>query len=124
MIAADTSSLSAYLKGERGKDVDKVASAITRGELVLPPVVVTEVLSDPEAGKSIDALIPELLTLELHDGYWVRAGHARRLLKTRNYKAKVADALIAQACIDNDVPLITRDSDFRHYAKHCGLKLA
>jgi len=32
--------------------------------------------------------------------------------------------LIAQACIDNDVALITRDADFRHFAKHCGLKLA
>jgi aspartate aminotransferase len=63
-------------------------------------------------------------TLELKDGFWVRAGHARRLLRTRNLKAKIADALIAQACIDNDVALITRDSDFRHFAKYCGLKLA
>ena len=26
--------------------------------------------------------------------------------------------------IDHDLPLITRDADFRHFAKHCGLKLA
>jgi predicted nucleic acid-binding protein len=44
--------------------------------------------------------------------------HAKRL------KAKVADTLIAQSCIDHDVALITRDGDFRHFAKHCGLKLA
>jgi predicted nucleic acid-binding protein len=36
----------------------------------------------------------------------------------------LGDALIAQSCIDHDVPLITRDTDFRHFAKHCGLKLA
>jgi predicted nucleic acid-binding protein len=42
----------------------------------------------------------------------------------KGLKAAVADALIAQSCIDNDVALITRDPDFRHFAKHCGLKLA
>jgi predicted nucleic acid-binding protein len=124
MIAADTGSYSAYLKGERGKDVDRLAEALAAADLVLPPVVVTELLSDPEAATLIDAHIPNLVTLDLHDGFWVRAGHARRLLRTRNLKAKVADALIAQACIDNDVALITRDSDFRHFAKYCGLRLA
>jgi hypothetical protein len=124
MIAADTSSLSAFLKGEKGKDVERLSAAFAAGELVVPAVVLAELLSDPEAGKSIDAHLPNLLTLEIHDGYWMRAGHTRRLLKMRSYKAKVADALIAQACIDNDVALISRDADFRHFAKHCGLKLA
>jgi predicted nucleic acid-binding protein len=124
MIAADTSSFSAYLKGEKGRDVDRVGEALAAADLLLPPVVVTELLSDPEAAKLIDAQIVNLATLELKDGFWVRAGHARRLLLTRNLKAKIAGALIAQACIDNDVALITRDSDFRHFAKYCGLKLA
>jgi len=35
----------------------------------------------------------------------------------------LADTLIAQSCIDYRVPLITRDSDFRHFAKYCGLIL-
>jgi predicted nucleic acid-binding protein len=38
--------------------------------------------------------------------------------------ARLLDALIAQSCIDHDVMLIARDDDFRHFAKHCGLKLA
>jgi predicted nucleic acid-binding protein len=58
------------------------------------------------------------------DGYWQRAGESRRALKTHKLKARIADALIAQSCIDHDVALITRDVDFRHFAKHCGLKLA
>jgi predicted nucleic acid-binding protein len=36
----------------------------------------------------------------------------------------LADALIAQSCIDHEISLIARDGDFRHFAKHCGLKLA
>ena len=27
-------------------------------------------------------------------------------------------------CVDHDVALITRDTDFRHFVRHCGLKLA
>jgi predicted nucleic acid-binding protein len=124
MMATDTSSFSAYLKGEKGKDVERLADALASAELALLPVVITELLTDPEAGKLLDPHIPNFITLELREGYWVRAGHTRRLLRARNLKAKVADALIAQACIDNDVALITRDADFRHFAKYCGLRLA
>jgi predicted nucleic acid-binding protein len=62
--------------------------------------------------------------LPVLDRYWQRAGDARRLLRKNGYRAKIADALIAQSCIDHDVALITRDADFRHFAKYCGLKLA
>ena len=37
-------------------------------------------------------------------------------------KAKLADCLIAQACIDNDAPLITYDRDFRHF-ESAGLRV-
>jgi predicted nucleic acid-binding protein len=124
MIATDTSSLVAYFNGDRGADVEKLAAAISRGELVLPAAVVTETLSDPASARLLDAEIRDVATLPITDGYWVRAGHARRALKTRGFNAKVGDAFIAQSCIDHDVALITRDKDFRHFAKHCGLKLA
>jgi predicted nucleic acid-binding protein len=72
----------------------------------------------------LDNDLVQLPLLEIVDGYWARAGQARRLLIRKGLKAKTADALIAQSCIDHDVALITRDKDFRHFAKHCGLKLA
>lgn len=124
MIAADSSSLLAYFQGDRSPDVDRLAAALAGGELTLPPIVVTELLSGQPSDPAIEALIDDVETLEIIDGYWERAGKARRLLHGRRLKAKVADALIAQSCIDHNVPLITRDGDFRHFAKHCGLKLA
>jgi predicted nucleic acid-binding protein len=124
MMAADTSSLMAFLGGGRGPDVDLVRDAMRAGQLVLPPVVITELLSDPGAAQLLDDQLPAVGALDVKDGYWERAGHARRTLGQRGLKAKVADALIAQSCIDHDVALITRDRDFRHFAKHCGLKLA
>lgn len=124
MIATDTSSLVAYLQGNKGADVEMLDRVTLAGQLVLPPVVLTETLSDPATGKALRAALPEIELLELLDGFWVRAGQARLTLKRHGLKAKIADALIAQSCIDHDVPLITRDTDFRHFAKHCGLKLA
>ena len=123
MIAADTSSLSAFLLGQGGKDVERLAEAVSAGQLVLPPVVVTEILSASESAALAKPLLA-VETLELRDGYWHRAGTNRHLLRQKGLKAKVADALIAQSCIDHDVALITRDADFRHFAEHCGLKLA
>ena len=124
MIAADTSSLIAYFSGQDGGDVDKLATAMVAGELVLPPVVVTEILSDPLASPVLDQEIPRLGTLIIHEGYWARAAHSRRTLHKHRLRAKTADALIAQSCIDHDIPLISRDRDFRHFARLCGLKLA
>lgn len=123
MIAADTSSLSAYFKGESGKDVDRIDSAFLDGELRLPPVVLTELLSDPTLSERFRSVLLAFERLDVTEGYWQRAGDTRRKIKTLGLRAKIADALIAQSCIDYDVALITRDPDFRHFAKHCGLKL-
>jgi predicted nucleic acid-binding protein len=124
MIAADSSSMVAYLSGNTGSDIDKLGAALLAGELVLPAIVITELLSSSSNSRSSDAGLHNLALLPIVEGYWSRAGLARRRLIERGLKAKVADALIAQACIDNGVALITRDKDFRHFAKHCGLKLA
>jgi predicted nucleic acid-binding protein len=124
MIATDTSTLSAFLKGEAGADVDRVHDALRSGNLCLPPVVLTEMLSDPLASKSVADLLAQVETLEISEGYWQRAGEIRRVLKSRGSKCKIVDALIAQSCIDHNVALIARDADFRHFAKHCGLELA
>jgi hypothetical protein len=124
MIAADTSALSCYFRGDRNRETDLVHEAFRSGEIALPPVVLTEMLSDPQAQRQMLETVAEFYLLPILDGYWARAGNARRVLMQKRLKAKVADALIAQSCIDHDVALIQRDDDFRHFAKHCGLKLA
>ena len=124
MIAADTSSLVAYFNGRSGVDAERLASALAAGDLVLPPIVLTEILSDPVSSTAIEEQMRQLPTLEIDDGYRIREGQARRIVLRKGFKARVGDALIAQSCIDHDVALITRDRDFRHFVAHCGLKLA
>jgi len=123
MIAADTSSVIAFLMGDTSEDTLQLVNTITSSGLFLPPVVVTELLSDPVISMKSEVFILELPVLEISDGFWVRAAKTRSKILQQGFKAKIADAFIAQSCIDHDVPLITRDKDFRHYVKHCGLKL-
>jgi predicted nucleic acid-binding protein len=124
MIAADISSLIAYLGGAEGPDVDQLAHALSAGEVALPPVVLTELLADRAVTRSIETDLASLAVLEVTEGYWLRAGNLRRTLHAHGFMAKVADALTAQSCIDHGVALITRDRDFRRFARHCGLLLA
>lgn len=121
MIAVDTSSLRRFLSGATGADVDAVADALSHRSVVLPPVVLTEMLSDASADQTGD-LLNALPLLDVSGGYWPRAGALRGQVIAAGHKAKVADALIAQSCLDHDVALITNDRDFRHYVKH-GLRL-
>jgi predicted nucleic acid-binding protein len=124
MVAVDTSALSAFFNGQTGPDVTLLVRHFAARDVSLPPVVLTEVLS--QAGLTADqrSLFLNLPLLDPTDGYWRRAGEARSRVLSHGLKARTADALIAQSCIDHDVALITRDKDFRHFAKHCGLKLA
>ena len=123
MIAADTSSLVAYFEGTSGGDVEVIQSALDHKQLVLPPVVLAELLSEPSLPSPLRALLTALPLLELEPGYWERAGLLRAAILKQGRKARVADALIAQSCLDQSVPLVTRDRDFRHFAKAARLSL-
>ncbi len=123
MIAADTSSLIAYFVGEPGGDVEVIGEAFERRQLALPPVVLTELLSDSQAATTLAEHLVQLPLLAVEPDFWRRAGELRAKVLDRGYKSRVADALIAQSCIDHGVALITRDRDFRHYARIGGLKL-
>jgi len=123
VIALDTSSTIAFLSGERGKDVTAVEAALRFRQGAFPPVVVTELLSDPAIRSGIADLIRGVPRLEILDGYWERAGELRARLLRRGLKVRLADTLIAQSCLDHQVALLTRDRDFRNFATHAGLNL-
>ena len=52
-----------------------------------------------------------------------RVGALRADVIARGRKARLTDALIAQSCLDHEVPLITRDADFRNFSRVRDLQL-
>ena len=124
MIAVDSSTLIAYLQGNRGHDVDSFDASLIAGDIAVPPVVLAELLCQPKLPENHRTLVLRLPRLELLPDYWVRAAATRSMVLARGLRARLADTLIAQSCIDHDIALIARNGDFRHFAKHCGLKLA
>ena len=123
MIAIDSSSFIAYLSGAAGPDIVAVEAALAGKHACVPPVVLTELLSDPELPKIVEGLLRQLPRLSVSDGYWERAGALRAKVLADRRRAPLADALIAQSCLDHDVPLITRDHDFRSFERLARLKL-
>ena len=123
MIAVDTSSMIAFFQGDEGKDIRILRENIEVGNIVLPPLVLTELLSDHKLPIEISKILTELPILKIKNGYWERAGKLRAKILAKKLKARVADTLIAQSCLDNKVGLITRDSDFKKFAQVANLKL-
>ena len=123
MIAADTSTWIAYLEGDTGSDVELLDAALGDRQITMVPVVLTEMLSDPNLPASIAATLTDLPLLELEPGYWQRAAALRAKVLSKRRKARLGDALIAQSCLDARIALITRDRDFRVFAETAGLGL-
>lgn len=123
MISADTSVMIAYFQGLKGKDISMVEEALSNKNLIFTPMVVAELLSDPKLSTQSIKSIISFPMMEISYGYWHRVGFTRAKILSKKLKAKLVDTQIAQLCIENNVSLITRDKDFRHFEKYCGLKL-
>jgi len=123
VIAVDTSSFIAYLSGGEGVDVRAVETALADSQVCLPPVVLTELLSDPQLPRSVASWLRQLPLLEITEGYWQRAGLLRSRVLAIKRRARLADTLIAQSCLDHAVTLIARDDDYRQFVKVAGLRL-
>lgn len=123
MIAVDTSTWIAYLEGDRGEDTELLDRALQDRQVLMVPVVLTEVLSDPRLPSEVSRTLSELPLIEVSPGFWQRAGGLRAKVLAKRRKARLGDALIAQSCIDGGIPLLTRDRDFRAFAGAAGLDL-
>jgi predicted nucleic acid-binding protein len=123
MIAADTSTWIAFLQGDGGEDAQLLDDALEDRRVLMAPVVLTELLSDPKLLSTVAQTLSEVPLIEIGSGYWQRAGELRAQVLAKRRKARLGDALIAQSCIDCRVRLLTRDRDFRAFAQAAGFDL-
>jgi predicted nucleic acid-binding protein len=123
MIAADTSTWVAFLGGGGGEDVQMLDRALEDRQVLMVPVVLTELLSDPKLPSGVAQTLSEVPLVEIGSGYWQRAGALRAKVLAKRRKARLGDALIAQSCVDWDIALLTRDRDFRAFVEAASLDL-
>jgi predicted nucleic acid-binding protein len=128
MIAADTSTWIAFLEGapdpgSPGIDAQLLEQALTDRQVLMIPVVLTELLSDPVLPSGVAETLSEIPMIEVEPGYWQRAGLLRAKVLSMPRKARLGDALIAQTCLDRGISLLTRDKDFRAFADAARLNL-
>ncbi len=117
MIAADTSTWINFYQNVDLPEVAQLVQALETCTLVMPPPVLTELLSSlylSEKDKTDLTLLPRL---EIVTGYWERSGQLRYQLLKKKLKARSLDCFIAQICMDHQICLITNDKDFRHFTK-------
>ena len=122
MICADTSVWVAFLNAETHEHVEKFREALDDNIVVMAPPVLSELISFPKLDQEDIELLSRLPIIELKKGYWQRVGQSRKSIIRQGLKARLADALIAQCCIDTKTPLLAIDQDFKHYID-LGLKL-
>ncbi len=123
MITADTSTWVAFLNGTLGDDVLLLKKALQGHQLSMLPVVLTELLSDPNLPPAVAASLMDLPLIEIESGFWQRAGLLWAKVLAKHPRARLADSLIAQLCLDANLSLITRDRDFRSLAEVSSLNL-
>ena len=104
MIAADTSTWIAFLEGGDGEDARLLDKALGDRQVVMVPIVLTELLSDPKLPSGIAETLSEIPLIEIESGYWQRAGKLRARVLAKRRKARLGDALIAQSCVDRAIP--------------------
>jgi predicted nucleic acid-binding protein len=123
MIAADTSTWVAFLEGGAGADIELLDRALADRQVLMVPVVLTELLSDARLSSDVARTLSEVPLVPIETDYWQRAGMLRAKVLAKRRKARLGDALIAQSCIDRGISLLTRDRDFRAFAEAAGLAL-
>ena len=123
MLAVDTSTWIAHLQSQPGSDVQTLRQVLQSQIVFMPPVVLSELLGDPAFPDEEKVFLSGIETLDMLPQYWERAGAMRAKLARKKLRPKLPNALIAQSCIDYDVPLLTRDAGFAMFAEHCGLRI-
>jgi len=110
LIALDSSVLVDFFSSRLEPRNNRGRELIRNGHAVIAPATLTELLSAPKGGRAAREILDEFAMLAITDGYWERAGLLRAAVLQAGRKAALGDSLIAQACIDNDVQLLTREA--------------
>ena len=109
-----------------GSDTESVSEALEQGWVVLPPIVVSELISGAATQAQRQAIGNLLQDAPLHQTpleHWIRVGDLRRKLAQKGLSVTTPDAHVAQCALDLDSTLLSSDAVFTSIAKHVRLRL-
>lgn len=123
MILVDTSVWIDFLRGVASKQRRALHKLIEEGEdICITGVVLTEILQGVKEDKFFQKLKEYLLRFPLYNPAgietYIRAAELyRRCRKKGKTVKRTIDCLIAAVCIENNLALLHKDSDFNQLAK-------
>jgi predicted nucleic acid-binding protein len=97
VIAADTSTWIAFFQGETGADIELLDQALRDRQVVMVPVVLTELLSEPKLSAEVAKTLSQLPLMDIDAGYWQRAGQLQAKVLAKRRKARLGDVLSHKA---------------------------
>ncbi len=110
-----------------GRSVPALDLALAEELLIVPPLVISELVSGATRAKETAAIAELLPILKLHETnlrHWIAVGDLRRDLAAHGVNLTIPDAHVAQCAIDLDATLITGDKVFDIVSRYIPLRLA
>ncbi|GAA4811124.1 ribonuclease VapC [Marinicella pacifica] len=126
MIIADTSIWIDYFNGVDSQFTDALDSGLTDGVIAIGDIIFLEILQGFKSDKDYNLAKKSLSTLERFEMF----GHNQVLKAASNYRKlrkkgitirKTNDVIIATFCIENKMPLLYLDKDFKPFVRYLGL---
>lgn len=126
MIMVDSSVWIDYFKGTINKQTDFLDSALGTQSLCIGDLILTEVLQGFRLDKDYRQARDLLSELTIYEILGVKiaqqsANNFRSLRKRGITVRKTADVIIATFCIEQKLPLLFTDKDFKPFVDHLGL---
>jgi predicted nucleic acid-binding protein len=126
VIIVDSSVWIDFLNGRNLPHFRRLRATVGTDEIIIGDLMLCEVLQGPDsegAAREVETLLRRFEIMPM-------AGEAIAVVAARNFRSlrrrgitirKTIDMLIGTWCIENRVPLLHNDSDFRPLARYLGL---
>lgn len=126
MTLIDTSVWIDYFNGNDTDETNQLDTLLYDGEAAMGDLIFLEILQGFRSDQQYEIVRRQLTKLERYELF----GDAMVLPCAQNYRTlrklgitirKTPDVIIATYCIENSVPLLFSDRDFRPFVQHLGL---
>jgi len=111
---------SSWIDFFHGLELPALEAALERGSVVLPPIVVSELVSGARTPRDLALITDLLIDLPIHQTpleHWIRVGELRRFLRGRGLSVSTPDAHVAQCALDRGAWLLAGDGVFPSIAE-------